>query len=236
MRLIIMSCSGRKRSVPDQLPALLRYDGVAYRTIWSYLARRTVKPRAMLASVRDGFAPHQMAAVQEWCGLDVLILSAEFGFITATTPIPMYDRRMTPQRAQELRANTSTFLVEWLTARRYERTLVMLGSAYRAALDLVLVLQQPPAALGVVTVTTGGIGVQLGQLARWLRDDPENTTPTTPPICSTCGSSGTPGSFYTDNEGARYFLCAPCEQCWIDEYETLYAEQPDDKASEDVPF
>jgi hypothetical protein len=46
----------------------------------------------------------------------------------------------------------------------------------------------------------------------------------------------TPGSFYTDNEGARYFLCTRCEQSWIDEYETLYAERPNDKTSEDVPF
>jgi hypothetical protein len=234
MRLIIMSCSGRKRPIPDQLPALLRYDGVAYRTLWSYLAPRTTRPEAMLPWTADRFAPHQIAAVQEWCNLDVLILSAEFGFIAAATSIPVYDRLMTRQRAQELRANTSTFLVEWLTARRYERTLIMLGRDYRRALDLDL--QQPPAALGVVVATAGGIGMQLGQLARWLRDDPENTTPTTQPICSTCGSSGTPGSFYTDNEGARYFLCAPCEQCWIDEYETLYGEQPDDKASEDVPF
>jgi hypothetical protein len=234
MRLIIMSCSSRKCSVPDQLPALLRYDGVAYRTLWSYLAPRTVKPWAMLASERDGFAPHQVAAVQEWCGLDVLILSAEFGFITATTPIPMYDRRMTPQRAQELRANTSTFLVEWLTARRYERTLIMLGSAYRAALDLDF--QQPPAAFGLMTPTTGGIGTQLGQLARWLRDDPTNAAPTTPPTCTACGSSGVPGSFYTDNEGARYFLCTPCEQTWVDEDEALASSHPHDNNEGDTPL
>src|SRR5690348_4465403 len=77
-RLLILSCSQRKRPDLELLPAMDRYDGPSFRVLRRFLSQRPTER------------------------LTVYILSAEFGLIPATLPIPDYDRRMTPQRAREL--------------------------------------------------------------------------------------------------------------------------------------
>ena len=83
-RLLILSCSQKKRSSPGSIPALERYDGPAFRVMNKFI--RVCSPEAQLP--------------------DTYILSAKFGLISADKPIPHYDHRMTPQRIKDLQQPT----------------------------------------------------------------------------------------------------------------------------------
>jgi hypothetical protein len=77
-RALLLACSQRKVPTPDLLPAIDRYDGPAFRVVRRYL--RTNSDSDLI----------------------VYIVSAEFGLIPSCRPIPLYDRRMTDDRATEL--------------------------------------------------------------------------------------------------------------------------------------
>ena len=81
-RLLILGCSQKKRPDSGLLPALTRYDGPMFRVLRKFLRE----------------------CPGEAQGLEIYILSAEFGLIPASQPIPNYDRRMTLQQANILRA------------------------------------------------------------------------------------------------------------------------------------
>lgn len=143
MRLLILSCSQRKRDTPDVLPAWQRYDGPAYR-------------------VMNKFLRLHPSEVQS---LDVYILSAEFGLIPSDKPIPDYDRRITAERVKELQYPTLSKLKQILVSKQYEELFINLGEDYRRVLigyESVL-----PVNLKVI-VSTGSIGYKLGQLRYWL--------------------------------------------------------------------
>jgi hypothetical protein len=91
--------------------------------------------------------------------LDVAILSARYGLISWDRPIPDYNERMTAQRAEAHRAQVAQAL-ERLLARQPSAICVCAGVVYWQAL--------PEAGLGGAARTRGGIGVQVGQLRRWL--------------------------------------------------------------------
>src|SRR5207249_3026702 len=96
------------------LPALLRYTGPSFRLLRAYL--------------RDQPTP----AVP----LDLLILSARFGLITADQPILPYDQRMTPARAVALQPVVSSALQRFVSAHGpYSATLIHLGPDYWPALS-----------------------------------------------------------------------------------------------------
>jgi len=144
--LLIMSCSAKKRLDPGLLPALERYDGVAYRVL------------------KKAFG--EVAGLQE--RLTVLIVSAEFGLIPATRPIPWYDRSMNAERARAMRTDVARTARAMIGDRQFGRVLITGGKHYRAALvDGIPLLAQRA---GTCTCTSGGIGVQLGQLHAWLRE------------------------------------------------------------------
>src|SRR5919198_1230098 len=85
-RLLLISCSKRKRAGYKLMPAIDRYDGPAFYVLRRYL--REIDDRE----------------------LRVYILSAEFGLINARKRIPDYDRLMTHSRAHELRERTTQSL------------------------------------------------------------------------------------------------------------------------------
>ena len=143
LRLLILSCSQRKRSTQGLLPALERYDGPAYRVLNKFLR---VHP-------------------SEAQSLDVYILSAEFGLIPASKPIPNYDRRMKPQRAKELQQPTLEELKQILIDKQYMELFISLGKDYLRVLTGYKSLT--PANLNV-TVSTGAMGYKLGKLRSWL--------------------------------------------------------------------
>lgn len=77
-RLLILACSVTKRDGTAHMPAIERYDGPLWKTL------RSVDPRGEKTKVA--------------------FLSARLGFRAASTPIEMYDARMTPAIAAEMKA------------------------------------------------------------------------------------------------------------------------------------
>src|SRR5688500_18586744 len=89
-RLLILSCSKSKKDAPGKQEALALYDGPAFRVLRRFMSKME--------------APYR---------LDVLILSARYGFILGSTKITSYDARITshsrpnPQTLQsQLRRHT----------------------------------------------------------------------------------------------------------------------------------
>ena len=145
-RLLLLACSSRKRPDPGRLPAIERYDGPAYRVL-----RRFVR-------LQPGDAP------------DVYILSARFGLIRGDEPIPAYEQRMTPLRAEELRGATADHLRSLNIGRRYQNAFLHAGAIYREILFLPLIDELPQQRL---TSPTGSQGVQLTRLKSWLYQEHE---------------------------------------------------------------
>jgi len=84
-RLLILSCSKRKRLNNELLPAVERYDGPSFRLLRRFLRHAEHKPAMM-------------------------ILSAKYGLINCEYPIPYYNLGMTRARAQHLRAQVGETL------------------------------------------------------------------------------------------------------------------------------
>jgi cytoplasmic iron level regulating protein YaaA (DUF328/UPF0246 family) len=143
MDLLILSCSATRRPDAGTMPALDRYDGPSY--------------RVLRKCFREQPENH----------LGIWIVSAEFGLITGDTPIPAYDRRMTMERATELHSR----IVEQFRMLREEmiadRVLLHMSPVYHSAIapirSRIESLSRTP-----LHETSGGIGVRLGQLKRWL--------------------------------------------------------------------
>ena len=114
LRLLILSCSERKRPIQGLLPALERYNGPAYQVLNKFLR---VHP-------------------SEAQSLDVYILSAEFGLISASEPIPDYDRRMASQRVEELQQPTLNELKQILIDKQYEEFFINLGKDYLTGIGM----------------------------------------------------------------------------------------------------
>lgn len=144
MRLLILACGATKRPDPGLLPAIERYDGPPYRTL-----------RKALRELAQDRHP------------DILILSAAYGLIRADSPIPTYDRRMTADRARQLRPQVLATLATHLAVRSYAETLINLGADYMPALPLDAALSLR---LGAIHAAAGGIGSRMGQLRRWLHE------------------------------------------------------------------
>lgn len=141
MRLLILSCSATKRSDLGLLPALSRYDGVAFRVL-----------RNAMREIADDRHPR------------VRILSAAFGLIAADTPIPWYDRKMNPARAAAFQPQVQAALHAALIPD-IDAVFIALSRAYLPALgDL-------PAGPWSVDYAEGDIGRRLGQLRRWLYEE-----------------------------------------------------------------
>jgi len=97
-RLLILSCSQRKRPDRGLLPALERYDGPVFRMLRKFLRS---------CSVEESHPK-------------VYILSVQFGLIPAHQPISHYDCRMTPQQASIFRLQVLDQLRHILRNKYYE--------------------------------------------------------------------------------------------------------------------
>lgn len=147
-RLLILSCSQRKRHQAGLMSAIERYDGPAFRVLRRYLQIKTI------------------ANEHEQAGPDVYILSAEFGLIPADQPIPDYDRQMTQGRAKELKPIVLDSL-RCLLDREcpYREIFIHLGKEYQLA----LAGWERWIPQGVIVHTAdGSIGAKQGRLFDWL--------------------------------------------------------------------
>ncbi len=129
------------------LPALDRYDGPTFKVVRKFL--REYQDQSM--------------------HLDIYILSAEFGLISAAIEIPEYDRRMTSARSQELQPSVITNLQLILTTKTYGELFICVGQDYLKALCGYETLTS----FNLVTQTSkGGLGKRLSELHDWLYGKP----------------------------------------------------------------
>jgi hypothetical protein len=146
-RLLILSCSKRKRDTEAALPAIELYDGPAFRVLRRYLRASPPDPP------------------QVW------ILSAEHGLVPRSQPISPYDRRMDPQRAAVLRPAITAALENLRPAADGPPgghpwdVLVCAGRSYAEAMPEWLTAPPPTAS---VRWTRGSQGRRLSQLKAWL--------------------------------------------------------------------
>jgi hypothetical protein len=99
-------------------------------------------------------------------GIDITILSAEYGLVDAETPISWYDRRMDAERARELRSDVTEALADRVEGD-YERVVLNLGKTYRQA---VTEFARESSAT-VERIEGGGIGEKGHALKRFIRGD-----------------------------------------------------------------
>jgi hypothetical protein len=112
-RCLIIGCSETKVTTPDELPAIQRYDGPSFRVLRRFLVD----------------APTNLKNE-----LDVFILSAEFGLINDQQAIPVYDRRMTRRRAEELRPAILDSFKHQIAIQNYAELFLSMGKTYLLAL------------------------------------------------------------------------------------------------------
>lgn len=142
-RLLILSCSQKKSTVPGLVAAIDRYNGPAFQVVRKFLA----------AGLQDVEAPA------------ILILSAKFGLISAAQPIPYYDLRMTADRAEQLHGEVVSRLSEVVEKQTFESLFVNLGRDYLPALRGFETALSPRI---IVTLASGSQGRRLSQLRSWL--------------------------------------------------------------------
>lgn len=142
-RLLILSCSQRKHTSQEPLPAIERYNGPFY-----FVLRRFLRECPRQASL-----------------LDVHILSAEYGLIPQDVPTPWYDRKMDISRAVELQPQVNTTFSD-ITRGNYDSICFAMGKTYLKAFENALELIPSDTEL---VITHGRIGEQQAQLKDWLR-------------------------------------------------------------------
>lgn len=142
MRLLILKCSAAKRGGSAPIPAVDRYDGPLWRVLRSYLREQPAPPADLV----------------------IYGLSAEYGLIAGSYPIPYYDRTMDSVRADALRPQVLTCFGE-LMRTNYER--VGLGLSRRYLRAMTGWERLVPEGVSV-TYTDGTMGGKLGQLRAWL--------------------------------------------------------------------
>ena len=141
-RLLILSCSQRKHTAGDLLPAIERYNGPLF-----FVVRRFLRECSREAEQ-----------------LDVYILSAAYGLIGADFPTPLYDRKMNLSRAVELRPQVRTTFSSILQ-NNYISICFVLGKIYLKTFDG---SQDMIPILTEFIVTNGPIGKKQTQLKKWL--------------------------------------------------------------------
>ena len=141
-RLLILSCSQRKSTSGDLLPAIERYNGPLF-----FVLRRFIRkcPR----QARD---------------LDVYILSAAYGLIPGDFPTPLYDQKMNTLRVVELQPQVETTFSNILQ-NNYASICFVLGKTYLKAFKD---LRQLVPAFTESIVAYGPIGKKQAQLKKWL--------------------------------------------------------------------
>lgn len=143
--MLILACSQRKRPDEQLLPALERYDGPAFRVLRRFLRDSSSDPP------------------------DVLILSAEYGLIPHDLPIAAYDRKMTPDRAHQLRPRVLAEFERMTTSRPFPEILIFAGRQYLPA------LYTDGSSLSdnaTIRVCVGSLGRKLAELHDWLHGGP----------------------------------------------------------------
>jgi hypothetical protein len=146
--LVILGCGERKKLTSRLLPAIDRYDGPVFRVLRKHMREE----------------PQNSA--------DTCILSARFGLIRGTLPIPRYDFSLERADRRSLLSRVDRQLKRILDSIQPDRLFVSVGQSYWPLLAEAIAREVAPAKLAIAT---GGIGGRASQLAHWLRLDRDNT-------------------------------------------------------------
>jgi hypothetical protein len=144
-RLLVISCSKRKRLDSRLMPAIDRYDGPTFRVLRCFLREH------------PEHAP------------EVLIISAEYGLLSADSRIPFYNRAINATRAKELRPLVAVDFRRIFSTSGWSRIGICLGKQYLTAFS------DAAAMIGKGTnmhYLGGGLGKRLSLLFWWLREVP----------------------------------------------------------------
>ena len=141
-RLLILSCSQRKHTSEDLLPAIERYNGPLF-----FVLRRFLRE-----------CPHEAKQ------LDVYILSAAYGLIAGDFPIPFYDQKMNMARVVELQPQIRRTFSDVLQ-NNYTSICFVLGKTY---LKVFKGLQDLIPTFTESIIPYGPIGKKQTLLKRWL--------------------------------------------------------------------
>jgi len=139
-KLMIISCSERKKNFLNLTPAMDLYDGPMYRMI-------------------RNFEPIY------YNGIDVMIISAKYGLISHNHPIRNYDLRLTKNRIPKLREIVKNRLVERLRTTNYNEIMFSMGKDYLRVFDGIKDIVPADCKIRVVN---GKIGEKLQETKNWL--------------------------------------------------------------------
>lgn len=144
--LLVQSCSASKRQCSAPVPALELYNGYFYKIIHK--------------SRREGVLRNDIV---------LRILSAEHGILHPDSEVSYYDRRMTPDRARELRVDVLKSLSDTVVAEEIDTVVVNAGTDYRPALSGLE--EKLDEVVDVKYITGRGNGEMGSQLKSFIRSD-----------------------------------------------------------------
>ncbi|GBF31842.1 hypothetical protein DCCM_0026 [Desulfocucumis palustris] len=139
-RLLILSCSARKRPDPAPMRAIERYNGPSFMVLRSYLNK--------------GLSPDP----------DIFIVSAKYGLIWGNEFINDYDQKMNDERAQELNSSVIGKL-KGLGINNYDDIFISVGRDYLKAIAGIELLVSK---YKNIIICKGTMGRKLAELINWL--------------------------------------------------------------------
>lgn len=140
--LLIISCSKSKNRTKKLLPAIERYTGAWYEVI-SKLKKENKFPS----------------------NLDIVIISAKYGFLKSTDLIEDYDLRMDEKRARGLNYEIMENLNHFLEKKHYNTIFINLGKDYLPAIHgLEDITRQDTK----VIYAKGRVGERKSQMKNWI--------------------------------------------------------------------
>lgn len=146
-KLLLISCSAKKKKFQHLAPAIEVYDGPLFRML------RKIK--------RSRKCPH----------LHVKIISAKYGLITPSTLINYYDKRITKEELLERNSALLSSLITLFRVYNYSEIFICLGKDYLSAISGFENYVPPKCRL---TYSQGKIGQKLKQTRDWILHTVEN--------------------------------------------------------------
>jgi len=137
--LLIISCSERKNKSRELLPAIERYTGAWYGVI-NKLKRENKFPS----------------------NLDVVIISAKYGFLRSDDMTEYYDLKMNKRRAIELNNNIIKEFKKLFEHEHYESIFINLGKDYLPAIEGLQNL------IPNLLFAKGRLGVKKREMRKWI--------------------------------------------------------------------
>ena len=140
--LLIVSCSGKKNKTKKKIPAIKRYEGVYYKVI-NKLKRENKFPS----------------------NLDVIIISAKYGFLKQNDLIENYDLKMNKKQARKLNKSIVRDLRNYTRDKKYKEIFINLGKDYMLSIEG---FEQFIPKETKIIVANGAIGKKMKQMKEWI--------------------------------------------------------------------